>query len=148
LVYTRKVSDDTSVVLQSDYGGQLDGARAGQTSNWYGLNSYLFLKQTCRTQWGFNFEWFRDENGARVGTALPSFGSPSGRGLARGPGFNGNFFSTSFGPKHYFSPNVYGRAAFRADWYGGSTDGAGNLPFDDGTKSYQQLGVFDLVVTF
>jgi len=148
LVYTRKVSDDTSVVLQSDYGAQFHGARTDQVSNWYGVNSYLFLRQTCRTQWGFNFEWFRDENGARVGTALPSFGSPSGRGYARGPGFNGNFFSTSFGPKHFFSPNIYGRAAFRADWYGGSTDAAGNLPFDDGTKSYQQLVVLDMVVTF
>lgn len=148
LVYTRKVSDDTSVVLQSDYGAQFHGVNTGQVANWYGFNSYLFLRQTCRTQWGANFEWFRDEDGFRVGQALPSLGSPNARGLARGPGWAGNFFSASIGPKHYFTPNIYGRAAYRADWYGGTADANGLLPYDDGTKSYQSLVVLDLVMTF
>lgn len=148
LVYTHKFSDDTTGVLQSDYGGQKDAVREGQVANWYGLNTYLLMRQTCRTQWGFGFEWFRDENGARVGQALPSFGSPSGRGLARGPGWAGNFCAFTFGPKHYFTPNLYTRAALRADWYGGSADANGLLPFDDGTKTYQQMVTLDLVLTF
>lgn len=148
LVYTRKVSDDTSMVFHSDFGSQQDSVRPDQIANWYGLNSYLFLRQTCRTQYGLNFEWFRDENGARVGAALPSFGSPGARGYPQPGGFNGNFFQASIGAKHFFTPNIYARAQYRADWYGGSTNVAGNLPYDDGTKTYQNLVILDLVMTF
>src|SRR5262245_58299098 len=105
---------------------------------------------TCRCQWGMNGEWFRDKGGFRVGGVLPSFGSPSARGLSLGrSGYDGSFYRFTFGPRYYFTPNIYGRTAFLADWYVGKANNTGNLqPFDDGTKKHQQIVVFDLIATF
>lgn len=146
LVYQHKFSDDVLGVLQSDFGTQSDAVVAGQTAKWYGINSYLYWNMTCRTQWGVSGEWFRDQGGFRVGQVLPSFGSPNAAGFARS-GFDGSFYRVTFGPKHYFTPNIYGRAALLADWYVGPA-GPGGLPFDDGTKDHQQLLTFDVVATF
>jgi hypothetical protein len=156
LVYTNKLSDDALFVLQSDYGEQHDAVLPGQTAKWYGINSYLYWNTTCRCQWGLNGEWFRDQGGFRVGQVLPSFGSPNARGLDtdrgpafQSPGFDGSFYRVTFGPKYFFTPNIYGRCAFLADWYDGKRDANSNLlPFDDGTKSHQQIVVFDLIGTF
>ncbi len=147
LTYTKKFSDDVTGVLQSDYGVQGDALAGGGAARWYGLNSYLYWNQTCRLQWGLNGEWFRDQGGFRVGTVVPSLASPSARGLARGPGFDGSFYRITVGPKYFFTPNLYTRAALVADWYQGKSAG-GALPYDDGTKLHQQVGVFDLVFTY
>jgi hypothetical protein len=148
-------------VLQSDFGTQHDalrdfdpatGANTGglRTAKWYGLNSYLYWNMTCRCQWGANAEWFRDQGGFRVGGVLPSFGSPNARGLplARS-GYDGSFYRFTFGPRYYFTPNMYTRLAFLWDFYDGKNNNAGGLrPYDDGTKNYQQCLVFDFVNTF
>jgi hypothetical protein len=151
LVYTRKFSDDVMGVLQSDFGTQHDAIRDPggnlRTAKWYGLNGYLYWNMTCRCQWGLNGEWFRDQGGFRVGQVLPSFGSPNARGLARA-NFDGSFYRLTFGPRYYFTPNMYTRIAFLWDWYDGKKNGGGQYPFDDGTKNYQQCLVFDLVNTF
>lgn len=147
LVYTHKFSDDIMGVVQSDFGVQGDALHNGQTARWYGVNSYLYWNQTCRLQWGLNGEWFRDDGGFRVGTVLPSFGSPNARGYARGPGFNGSFYRFAFGPKYFFTPNFYGRTAFVADVYEGD-NAAGLRPFDDGQRNHQQVLAFDAVATF
>jgi hypothetical protein len=159
LVYTRKFSDNVMGVLQSDFGTQHDavldpGSGNSRTAKWYGINSYLYWNMTCRCQWGLNAEWFRDQGGFRVGQVLPSFGSPNARGLGVSDGqtrfgYDGSFYRVTFGPRYYFTPNVYTRAAFLADWYVGKNNNPNNQrPFDDGTKNYQQLMVFDLVGTF
>jgi hypothetical protein len=150
LVYTRKFSDDVLGVLQSDFGTQHDGVVPGRIAKWYGVNAYLYWNLTCRFQWGANFEWFRDQGGFRVGGVLPSLGSPNARGLDLGrSGYDGSFTRFMFGPKYYFTPNIYGRAAFAADWYSGKANNQGGLrPFDDGTKDHQQVLVFDVVATF
>jgi hypothetical protein len=150
LVYTRKFSDDVMGVLHSDFGTQHDAVVAGRTAKWYGVNGYLYWNMTCRCQWGANFEWFRDQGGFRVGGVLPSFGSPDARGLPLDrSGYDGSFTRFMFGPKYYFTPNIYGRAAFAADWYSGKANNANGLrPFDDGTKDHQQVVVFDLIATF
>ncbi|MFO0904633.1 MAG: outer membrane beta-barrel protein [Pirellulales bacterium] len=149
LVYTKKYSDDVTGVLQSDYGVQGDASPiTGGEARWYGLNSYLLWNQTCRLQWGANLEWFRDDGGARVGAALPSFGSPNAVGYPQPQGFNGSFYVATVGAKYFFTPNLYTRGAFRADWYDGTRNLANNMPFDDGTKNHQQVVVLDLVFTF
>ena len=154
LVYTRKFSDDVLGVLQSDFGTQhnavLDPGGNTRTAKWYGLNGYLYWNMTCRCQWGLNAEWFRDQGGFRVGGVLPSFGSPNARGLALDrSGYDGSFYRLMFGPKYYFTPNIYGRAAFAADWFEGKARNANGLrPYDDGTKDHQQVVVFDLIATF
>jgi hypothetical protein len=148
LVYTKKFSDDVMGVLQSDFGVQGDATATGRTARWYGVNSYLYWNQTCRMQWGLGGEWFRDEEGFRVGQVLPSFGSPNARGNTVGPGFAGNFYRITFGPKYYITPNLYTRAALAADWYDGPRNAGGQLPYDGGTREHQQVGIFDLVWTF
>jgi hypothetical protein len=147
LVYQSKLSDDAMYVIQSDFGTQHDAVVAGQTAKWYGLNSYLYWNMTCRCQWGLNGEWFRDQGGFRVGQVLPSFGSPNARGWARGPGFDGSFYRLTFGPRYYFTPNWYTRAAALFDWYDGK-QANGQRVFDDGLRDHQQMMVFDLVGTF
>lgn len=147
LVYSNKISDDVMFVLQSDYGTQHDAVAQGQTAKWYGLNSYLYWNMTCRCQWGMNAEWFRDQGGFRVGQVVPSFGSPNARGFARG-GFDGSFYRFAVGPKYFFTPNLYGRAAFIADVYDGKLNAGGLRPFDDGSKNHQQVLSFDLVWTY
>jgi hypothetical protein len=159
LVYTRKFSDNVMGVLQSDFGTQHDAvfdpnSGLARTAKWYGLNGYLYWNMTCRCQWGLNGEWFRDQGGFRVGQVLPSFGSPHARGLGVSAGqtrfgYDGSFYRLTFGPRYYFTPNVYTRIALLADWYQGKNNNPNNQrPFDDGTKNYQQLMVFDLVGTF
>jgi len=148
LVYTRKFSENVTGVLQSDLGVQGDATPNDSVARWYGLNTYLYWNQTCRLQWGLNGEWFRDEGGFRVGQALPTIGSPSARGYAQPVGFDGSFYRVMFGPKYFFTPNLYTRVAVAADYYEGKRNGAGNLPFDDGQRNHQELAVFDLVWTF
>ena len=156
LVYTRKFSDDVMGVLQSDFGTQHDAifdpnSGNARTAKWYGLNAYIYWNMTSRWQWGANAEWFRDQGGFRVGQVVPSFGSPNARGLARS-NFDGSFYRMTFGPRYYFTPNMYSRIAFLYDMYDGkrsfnaATPGA--LPFDNGKLNNQQCLVFDYVMTF
>jgi len=156
LVYTQKFSDSVMGVLQSDFGTQHDAIfdpNSGnpRTAKWYGLNAYLYWNMTCRWQWGLNGEWFRDQGGFRVGQVVPSFGSPNARGLARS-NFDGSFYRMTFGPRYYFTPNMYSRVAFLYDFYDGkrSFNAAtpGQLPFDNGRLNNQQCLVFDFVMTF
>ena len=144
LVYTRKFSENATGVLQSDLGVQGDATPNDSVARWYGLNGYLLWNQTCRLQWGLNGEWFRDEGGFRVGQALPTIGSPNARGYAQPVGFDGSFYRVMFGPKYFFTPNLYTRVAVAADWYEGKRNSLGNLPFDDGQRNHQELAVFDL----
>jgi hypothetical protein len=162
LVYVRKFSDDITGVVQTDFGYQndavLDAAGAVQDAKWYGLNAYLYWNQTCRLQWGLNGEWFRDQGGFRVGSVLPSFGSPNASGLGSDQstgtfftrtGYDGSFYRVMFGPKYYFTPNFYTRVAIAADWYDGAVNNAGGLePFDNGQRDHQEVAVFDLIATF
>jgi len=156
LVYTRKFNDDVMGVLQSDFGTQHDAvfdpnSGNARTAKWYGLNAYLYWNMTCRWQWGANAEWFRDQGGFRVGQVVPSFGSPNARGFARS-NFDGSFYRFTFGPRYYFTPNMYTRIAFLYDIYDGKRSfnpaTAGQLPFDNGKLNNQQCLVFDYVITF
>ena len=162
LAYIRKFSDDITGVIQSDFGWQKDALfnpnQELVDAKWYGVNAYLYWNQTCRLQWGLNAEWFRDQGGYRVGSLFPSFGSPNASGLGSDQstgnfftrtGYDGSFYRVMFGPKYYFTPNIYGRAAFAADWYDGKTNNPGNLePFDNGLRDHQEAVVFDLIATF
>lgn len=146
LVYSRPVNECVQYILQSDFGTQ-SRAIGAQSAQWYGINQYLYVKQTNITSWGGNFEWFRDDDGFRVGQVLPSFGSPNGRGLARGP-FEGDFFRIGIGPRYTPNNNVIIRPTMLFDWYSGNGAANGARPFDDGTKNTQLLFNIDLVVLF
>lgn len=150
LVYSNKLSDDELLVLETDFGTQTDAVVAGRTAKWYSLGAWYFWNIQCRCQWGLGYEWFRDQGGFRVGGLLPSLGSPNARGLSLArSGYDGSFHRIGFGPKYFFTPNLYGRAAFIADVYDGRVNNPGGLrPFDDGLRNHQQVVSFDLVWTY
>jgi hypothetical protein len=154
LVYQRALSDNVNYVFQSDYGQQsgvfdnFGGPSVG--AKWYGVNQYLFYKQNDALTWGINFEWFRDEQGVRVGGFQPNF-APGNDGLGLSPanryGYAGNFYQITMGPKWNVTPNFFVRPNLRFDWYSGKA-ATGALPFDDGTKGTQTLFATDFVLTY
>ncbi|HEX7447021.1 MAG TPA: outer membrane beta-barrel protein [Pirellulales bacterium] len=151
LVYSRplkKISDKLTYIIQSDFGVQGEATLTGKTARWYGINQYLYWKKNDLWSWGVNFEWFRDEEGFRVTAAVPSPGSPNAIGWPRGPGFAGNFYQITFGPRWTPLPNVVVRPNFRADWYHGPNNVENLRPFDGGRRNLQQILATDVIITF
>jgi len=71
LVYSRSLTEKLSYVFQTDFGTQQNALASGETAQWYGINQYLFYTiNPCLTM-GANYEWFRDDDGFRVGGFLP-----------------------------------------------------------------------------
>lgn len=161
LVYTKPIDDNWTYVGQSDFGTQRNATVDGKQANWYGMNQYLFYKVNDKWTWGANFEWWRDEEGFRVASFLPSAfasgitGNSTGVPLSVLPGgYQGTFYQTTIGPRWYPTgkPNFFIRPNFRMDWYSGQYDTTVNpgavKPFGDGNKLYQPLFVTDVCLTF
>ncbi|HVC98117.1 MAG TPA: outer membrane beta-barrel protein [Pirellulales bacterium] len=147
LVYTRPFKEKWTYVAQSDFGVQGQATSTGHVARWYGFNQYLYWKKNDVWSWGFNFEWFRDEEGFRVGAAVPSPGSPSALGYPLS-GFAGSFYQCTMGPRWTPLPNLTVRPNFRCDWYDGSVNAAGLRPFDNGKLNFQQILGTDVIMTF
>ncbi len=64
------------------------------------------------------------------------------------PGFKGTFTKVTGGVNWRFHPNFVLRPEIRWDSYSGSTNLAGQLPFDNGTRNNQLLLAADLIATF
>jgi Putative beta-barrel porin-2, OmpL-like. bbp2 len=151
LVYSKPITDKLTWVAQSDLGVQGAAFGAGtRTARWYGLNQYLFYKVSDSWTWGASYEWFRDEEGFRVGAAVPSVFSPNSSGNAVGPGFAGNFCETTWGPQWRpgGSQNLLIRPNLRWDWYNGGRNSAGQLPYDSGTRSQQFIWGTDVTLIY
>lgn len=147
LVYSRPLSERWTYIAQSDLGVQSNAMANGKSAYWYGFNNYLYWKKNDLWSWGLNAEWFRDEEGFRVGQVLPSLGSPHARGYALS-GFAGNFYVITFGPRWTPLPNLVIRPNLRCDWYQGPGNSAGLKPYDAGLKSFQQIVATDAIITF
>jgi Putative beta-barrel porin-2, OmpL-like. bbp2 len=187
LVYKRPLTSTLQLVVQSDFGLQkvadmksaLDATNPQKdkevTAMWYGANVYL-IHQTLQTlQLAVNFEWFRDNNGVRVGNVLPTY-SAATTGV-RGMGSNylaggrlnyvGNFFQVTFGPKWQPQKNFFVRLNGRYDYFdgtalnattaatiAGSTDAATRatdpaaLPFGNGGRKDQFVIGLDAALLF
>ena len=157
LVYSRALSDQLTYVAQSDFGFQNEALAAdNRDAYWYGLNQYLLYKVNDCWSWGANAEWFRDQNGYRVGGFLPNTYAVPGsqvRGLSTGRyGYQGNFYQVTMGPRWTPTKNIMLRPNLRFDWFDGGFDkntNPGKLkPFDDGLKNAQTILATDLVITF
>lgn len=151
LVYTRplkKISEKLTYIIQSDFGTQAGATSTGHTARWYGVNQYLYYKKNDIVSWGFEYEWFRDEEGFRVTAAVPSPGSPTALGWPRAPGFAGSFYNLTVGPRWTPKPNLVVRPNFRWDRYTGTLNSEGLHPYDAGTKNWQVLLATDVIVTF
>ncbi len=84
---------------------------------------------------GGRFEWFRDDDGVRLGLSRP--GNPN-----KGP-YVGDMYSLSLGVNWSPYQNLMLRPEVRWDWF----DGAG-LPFDDGADDRQFLVGMDAIWRF
>ena len=132
-------------IFQTDYGSELYAAPGGGTADWYGVCQYLNYSINPRWRAIVRAEWFRDDDGARV------YGPPPGAGIRAwpgAPGFAGDFYELTLGLNWRPHPNVLVRPECRWDWYEGTLNSAGQLPFNDGNSSSQFLFACDLVITF
>ena len=159
-VYSRPlkgISDKLNYVAQSDFGYQSNALLNGHVARWYGLNQYLFYKVSDRLTYGIRYEWFRDEEGYRVGGFLGTTNAGATRGLSTNrAGYVGNFYEITMGANYKFSANTTIRPYARFDWFSGRIDttvnpgvaGGGGKPFDNGTGNSQTLLGFDLVTVY
>lgn len=154
-VYSRplkRISDRLTYVAQSDFGFQNDALANGDDAKWYGLNQYLFYKVSDCMTYGIRAEWFRDQDGYRVGGFLGTTNPPVGslRGLPTDrSNYLGSFYEVTVGANWKYSANTTVRPYARFDWFSG-VNGNGNAlrPFADGNGQSQTLLGFDVVTLF
>ncbi len=147
LVLRKQLNEKLSYAFEQVFGvteENSDPQVFGQTAKWWGLDQYLFY--TINPCWsaGTRVEFFRDQEGTRVG----GLGSVGIVGWPAAPGFAGTFTEVSLGLNWHPNPNVVVRPEARWDCYSGSTNLQGQLPFGDGTRSSQFLFATDLIITF
>lgn len=125
----------TEYVFHHWLGFQEQGAAGGERADWYGIDQYLVHTLNDRWKVGGRFEWFRDEEGTRVGLNRPS--NPNN------PPFTGNFYSATLGLSYAPCSHFIVRPECRFDWF----DGQGQ-PFDDGSDDFQSTAGFDAIWMF
>lgn len=125
-------------VFQNDIGWQHQGAADGTgAAEWYGINQYLFYTVNDCWKFGGRFEWFRDDDGARV-TGLRNTGNS-----IFGQSFVGNFYEMSLGANYTPTANLTIRPELRYDWFEGT-----GTPFNNNTGVDQFLFGFDAIFLF
>ena len=88
-IFSLPVGCNAQYVFHQWLGSQDQGALDGGTAYWYGIDQYLYYNINDCWKAGMRFEWFRDEDGTRVGLNRPS--NPNN------VPFVGNFYSVSAG---------------------------------------------------
>lgn len=143
LVITAALTDNLTYIFQQDAGWQEDNnvfdAGAG-SAEWYGINQYVYY--TINECWraGGRFEWFRDDDGARVGAIRP--------GNQNAPfGLAGDFYEMTAGLNWTPTSNLIVRPEVRYDWFEGESL-TGLLPYNAGTDSYQFTYAVDMIWQF
>ena len=101
----------------------------------YGIDQYLYYRLNSCMRLGGRFEWFRDDDGVRLGLSRPS--NPNNGA------YTGDMYSLSLGVNWTPCCNLMIRPEVRWD----SFDGQG-LPFDDGTSDDQFLVGMDAIWQF
>ncbi len=153
-VFTQRVTDRLTYVLQHDRGFDNDGGiqpEIGPRENaqWYGINQYILLDVNKYWDLGLRVEWFRDDDGTRVGGIGAPHGWTGGPNIAGNQiGWAGNFFEITLGVNWKPCANLVVRPECRWDWYRGPVDAAGQLPYDAGAKRSQFTFATDVYFTF
>jgi hypothetical protein len=117
------------------YGFQDNFLSAGDSTRWYGIDQYAYYELTPCLRLGGRFEWFRDDDGVRLGLSRPS--NPN-----ENP-FVGDMYSLSLGMNWTPYSSVMLRPEIRWDWFEGT-----GLPFNDGTDAQQFLVGMDAIWRF
>lgn len=144
LVVKQQLTKKLLYVAQHNMGGS-EGAnpRTGGYAMCYGLDQYLIYTINSKWSAGMRAEWFRDDGGGYVSGV-----GNLNNGWTGAPGFDGSFSELTMGLNWRPHPNLVVRPEIRWDWYTGTTNVAGQLPFDDGLRSDQFLFAVDAVFTF
>jgi hypothetical protein len=153
LVYSRplaSISERWKYVAQSDFGFQNDATGPGtQDAYWYGLNQYLFYTASDCMSYGIRAEWFRDQEGTRVGGFLGTTPDGSTRGLATNRfGYPGSFYEITCGANYKYSANTMFRPYVRFDWASVTSPATNLRPFDGGNGNSQTLLGFDVIMLY
>jgi len=149
LVYKEQVTEQLQYVLQHNLGLTDNGnLRDGSNAAWYSIVNYLLYTIDPKWSAGLRFEWFRDEDGTRVGGVGNWIGST--RGWTSLPGFAGDFYELTAGVNWRPCPNVTFRPEIRYDWYSGTTNlnAPGRMPYNAGFGVDQLTVAADLIFTF
>jgi hypothetical protein len=146
LLLERQVTEKFRYVLQHNHGIERHGDRRTLgDAQWYGLCQYFFYTIDPKWSAGMRVEWLRDNDGLFYGAGnVPG----NGRAWQGGPGFAGNWYEITWGLNYRPCGNMVIRPELRYDWYGGTRDLKGDLPYDDGNKSYQFTLAADMIITF
>jgi hypothetical protein len=138
LVFTYNFTDNLQYVLQHDNARQENFANAGDAAEWYGVNQYLFYTINECWKLGGRFEWFRDDDGARL-SAAPVRLLGSGQPAAN---FAGNYYEFALGANWTPHANLVVRPELRWDW----SDGNVAAPYDG--KDSQFIAALDAIIHF
>ncbi len=133
LVFELGLTEKTKYIFQHDLGTiSGHGVPPGQ---WYSINQYL--EHSFCEHWAASLraEWFLDDDGTRAPNHHGNLGN------------SGNYYEITLGVNYMHNANVRIRPEIRYDWYQGPLE-TGVQPFNDGTKSEQFSGGFDVVVTY
>lgn len=144
LVYQQQLTERLRYVLVHNLGLENNGAppAGAADAEWYGLNNYFLYKINPCLGVNVRFEWFRDDDGARVGGA-GNIGLPAWAGR----GFAGDFFNVTAGINWRPHTNVIVRPEVRWDWFDGPAGPTG-LPFDAGASDDQFTLATDVIITY
>lgn len=126
LVLEYQFAECWTYVFQHDLGKNSD---LGDSNNeWYGINQYWLVDLNRYLSAGMRVEWFRDDDGARVGN---------------GPG---SYYACTLGLNYRANANVVFRPELRWDVFNRDNFDVG--VFDGGREINQFAGGFDLIFTF
>lgn len=120
------------LTLQHDY-GWMSKAANDSGAEWYGVLGYLTLDLNPRWTVGLRLEWFRDDDGVRVGVPARH---PSNTGHAA------NYYAGTLGANWRPVPWLMIRPSVRYDL------SSGWLAFDNGSSDHQLLISSDIVLNF
>jgi len=128
IVYTRQLTDCLTYVFQHDNGRQekafVNGDGNLENAHWYGINQYLFYDLTDNTKAGIRAEWWRDDDGFRLGG-------------------DGNYYNVTAGLNWNISDCLIVRPEVRWDWADN-----GLRPYDDGSDGSQFTVGSDLILSY
>lgn len=143
-VLQRQLASDWTWVLQSDFGVAQDGELVLAPTNygsakWYGVNTYLFRELSDELSVGGRFEWFRDQDSARV-FAVPIQSLIQGR----------DYFEVTIGGNWRPYSCVMVRPEIRWDWSNISAIAPLSAPgmFDDFSRDFQLTAALDVIWQF
>lgn len=142
IVYTRQITNKLRYVFQHDFGleanAEFDENFQRDEAKWYGANNYLFYDVTDRLTAGLRFEWFRDQDNARV-LAIPQ------ESLVEG----GNYYQATVGFNWAATSRLRFRPELRFDWSDVVAAGiAGNGVFNDFTDKNMVTASMDFIYKF